>query len=352
MKLEAHSSAWLRDKDSLRPASVFHALLTDNRNTVASSLTRIFEKTSVTNRATLALALASVAWGLWWLPLHWLADRGLSGYWQGVVLYGSGALILALPLWPRRQKVDFANALLWVISLFTGVALAMYNAALLTDEVVRVTLLFYLSPIWSTLLAFIVLKEPIRLIRIASVAVGLLGAAVVLGGDGGIPMPHSLGEWMGFFSGVGTAIGSTYVRKAELTEGTVSPGGLEQTCTTFLVASAVGILFALTLPSTSLSAFPSSNIFWSTLPWAVGITMGWLLPQTWFYFWSAKHLDPGRVSLLMLLEVPVAAISAALVLHTPLGWHEVIGCALVILAGSAESLSQGPAHLSPLSSKD
>jgi drug/metabolite transporter (DMT)-like permease len=347
MKLEAHSSAWLRDKDSLRPASVFHALLTDNLNTVALSLTRIFEKTSVTNRATLALALASVAWGLWWLPLHWLSDRGLSGYWQGVVLYGSGVLILALPLWQRRQKVDFIAPSLWVISLFTGVALAMYNAALLTDEVVRVTLLFYLNPIWSTVLAFVVLKEPIRLIRIASVALGLLGAAVVLGSNGGIPMPHSLGEWMGFLAGIGTAIGSTYVRKAELTEGTVSLGGLELTCTTFLVASVVGTLFALTLPSTSLGGLPSSNIFWSTLPWAVAITMGWLLPQTWFYFWGAKQLDPGRVSLLMLLEVPVAAISAALVLHTPLGWHEVIGCALVILAGSADSLSQRPAHLFP-----
>jgi drug/metabolite transporter (DMT)-like permease len=313
---------------------------------VAPSFTNILEKTSVTNRATLALALASVAWGLWWLPLHWLADRGLSGYWQGVVLYGSGAFILALPLWQRRHKVDLTNALLWMISLFTGIALAMYNAALLTDEVVRVTLLFYLSPIWSTALAFVVLKEPIRLIRVASIAVGLIGAAVVLGGDGGVPMPHSLGEWMGLFSGVGTAIGSTYVRKAELTEGTVSLGGLEQTCTTFMVASVVGVLFALTLPSTSWSVFPSSNIFWSVSPWAVGITMGWLLPQTWFYFWSAKQLDPGRVSLLMLLEVPVAAISAALVLHTPLGWHEVIGCGLVILAGSAESLSQRPTLLS------
>jgi drug/metabolite transporter (DMT)-like permease len=319
---------------------------------VAPSLTHLLEKTSVTNRATLALFLASIAWGLWWLPLHWLSDKGLSGYWQGVVLYGCGAIMLSLPLWQRRQKVNLKVPLLWVISLSTGVALALYNAALLSDEVVRVTLLFYLNPIWSTILALVVLKEPIRLLRLASIAVGLLGAGVVLGSGGGIPIPHDLAEWMGLLAGIGTAIGSTYVRKAELTQGTVSIGGLEQTCTTFMIASTVGLVFALVLPPTGTASVPSISSSLSLLPWAAGITLCWLLPQTWFYFWSAKQLDPGRVSLLMLFEVPAAAISAALILHTPLGWSELLGCALVILAGSAESLQQ-PSVLEPsLEQKD
>jgi drug/metabolite transporter (DMT)-like permease len=292
----------------------------------------------------MALCIASIAWGLWWLPLHWLAEKGLSGYWQGVVLYGCGAVMLALPLWQRRQKVNLKVPLLWVISLSTGAALALYNAALLSDEVVRVTLLFYLNPIWSTILALVVLKEPIRLLRLAAIAVGLLGAGVVLGSGGKIPLPHDLAEWMGLLAGVGTAVGSTYVRKAELTKGTVSIGGLEQTYTTFMIASIIGLVFTLVLPPISPASVASLN--WSLLPWAAGITVVWLLPQTWFYFWSAKQLDPGRVSLLMLFEVPAAAISAALVLHTPLGWSEILGCVLVILAGSAESLQQ-PSVLEP-----
>ncbi|MGA7952189.1 MAG: DMT family transporter [Gloeobacterales cyanobacterium] len=313
---------------------------------MAPSIINLLEKTSVTHRATLALCLASIAWGLWWLPLHWLAAKGLSGYWQGVVLYGCGAMMLALPLWQHRQKVNLKVPLLWVISLSTGLALALYNAALLSDEVVRVTLLFYLNPIWSTILALIVLKEPIRLIRLASIAIGLLGAGVVLGSGGEIPIPHDLAEWMGLLAGMGTAVGSTYVRKAELTKGTVSIGGLEQTCTTFMIASIVGLVFALCLPPTSTDSVPSISSFWNLLPWAAGITIVWLLPQTWFYFWSAKQLDPGRVSLLMLFEVPAAAISAAFILHTPLGWSEILGCALVILAGSAESFER-PSVLEP-----
>ncbi len=305
----------------------------------------------MTNRATLALSLSSIAWGLWWLPLHWLAEKGLSGYGQGAVLYGCGAILLALPLWQRRQKVDLKVPVLWAISLSTGVALAMYNAALLSNEVVRVTLLFYLNPIWATILALVVLKEPIRLLRLASIAVGLLGAGVVLGSGGGIPIPHDLAEWMGLLAGMGTALGSTLVRKAELTQGTASLGGLEQTCTTFMIASIVGIFFALGLPPVSTSV-PSTSSFWSLLPWAAGITIVWLLPQTWFYFWSAKQLDPGRVSLLMLFEVPAAAISAALVLHTPLGWSEILGCGLVILAGAAESLQQTSVLEPSLEQKD
>ncbi len=318
---------------------------------MAPLITNLLAKTSVANRATLALFLASIAWGLWWLPLHWLADKGLSGYWQGVVLYGCGAMILALPLWQRRQKVNLTVPVLWLISLSTGAALALYNAALLSDEVVRITLLFYLNPIWSTILALVVLKEPIRMLRLASIAVGLLGAGVVLGSGGAIPIPHDLAEWMGLLAGIGTAVGSTYVRKAELTKGTVSIGGLEQTCTTFMIASMIGLIFALVLPPTGTASVPSLNN-WSLLPLAAGITVAWLLPQTWFYFWSAKQLDPGRVSLLMLFEVPAAAISAALILHTPLGWSEILGCGLVILAGSAESIQQ-PSVLEPgLKQKD
>jgi drug/metabolite transporter (DMT)-like permease len=306
---------------------------------VAPLIPNLLEKTSATNRATLSLGLASVAWGLWWLPVRWLAEKGLSGLWLSVVLYGCGAIALSPLLWQHWQKVRSAPYL-WLISLCTGTGLILFNTALMTGEVLRVTLLFYLTPIWATLLAFVILKEPIRPIRLVSLAMGLLGAFVVLGGTGGIPLPRSLGEWLGLMAGVAVAAGSTFVRKAESTKGTASIGGLEQTCASFMVAGILGLMAALLLPATPLNAPPSMGMLWSLFPFAVGIALFWLLPQTVLYFWGAKQLDPGRVALLMLIEVPAAALSTALLLSDPLGWPEILGCSLVVLAGLAESLQQ------------
>ena len=59
--------------------------------------------------------------------------------------------------------------------IFVGIGLAFYTVAMLETSVLRATLLFYLTPIWSTLLGFIILSEPFTKIRVAAILVGLAG---------------------------------------------------------------------------------------------------------------------------------------------------------------------------------
>jgi drug/metabolite transporter (DMT)-like permease len=56
--------------------------------------------------------------------------------------------------------------------------------------------------------------------------------------------------------------------------------------------------------------------------------------------WGAGRLDPGRVAVLLLLEVLASAISAALLTDEPFGLHELIGCILILAAGLVEGLDQ------------
>jgi drug/metabolite transporter (DMT)-like permease len=52
--------------------------------------------------------------------------------------------------------------------------------------------------------------------------------------------------------------------------------------------------------------------------------------------WAAPKLDPTRVGILHMIEVPVAAASAALIVSEHLSPLEVLGGGLVVVAGLLE----------------
>jgi drug/metabolite transporter (DMT)-like permease len=83
-----------------------------------------------------------------------------------------------------------------------------------------------------------------------------------------------------------------------------------------------------------------STVDAAILVWAALAALVWLLPLTWLLLWGARFLEPGRVSLLLLLEVAVAAISAALLAGEPFGLREAVGCVLIVAAGALEGWSE------------
>ena len=278
-----------------------------------------------------AVALSAALWGLWWLPLRALAEAGLTGAAVNAALYGIASLALLPWYWRRRRRIAAGGLLLLAAGGLFGAALVSWNLALILGEVVRVTLLFYLAPVWATLLALAVLGERVGRLRVISIVLGLAGAAVLLGFANGLPLPRSAGDWLGLAAGLLFALSVTLVRKGEATS------GLEQTLVAFAAAALLSLLM---LPVTPL---PGAPIGAAVLAWAALAALAWLLPVTWLLLWGARFLEPGRVSLLLLLEVAVAAISAALLAGEPFGLREAAGCVLIIGAGALE----GAAELRP-----
>jgi drug/metabolite transporter (DMT)-like permease len=275
-----------------------------------------------------AVALSAALWGLWWLPLRGLADAGLAGFAVNAALYGIATVALLPWFWQRRRRLAAGGLLLLGAGSLYGGAMVSWNLALITGEVVRVTLLFYLAPVWATVLELAVLREPVGRLRLISVGLGLAGAVVLLGFAGGLPLPRSAGDWLGLGAGLLFALSVTLVRKGE------AISGLEQT----LVSSAAAALLALLL--LLVAPVSAGRIEPAVLAWAALAALAWLLPMTWLLLWGARFLEPGRVSLLLLLEVAVAALSAALLAGEPFGLREAMGCLLILAAGALEGMAE------------
>jgi drug/metabolite transporter (DMT)-like permease len=242
------------------------------------------------------------------------------------VLYGIACLALLPWFWRRRRRLAAGGRLLLGAGAMFGAARVSWNLALILGEVVRVTLLFYLAPVWATLLALAVLREPVGRLRAVSVILGLAGAVVLLGFAAGLPLPRSLGDWLGLAAGMLFALSVTLVRKGQAIE------GFEQTLTSFAVAALLSLLLLPLAPTAPLTP--------TILAWAALAALAFLLPTTWALLWGARFLEPGRVSLLLLLEVAVAALSAALLAGEPFGPREATGCLLILAAGALEGWSE------------
>lgn len=279
--------------------------------------------------ATVAVAGSALMWGLWWLPLRSLQDGGMGSFQVNLSIYLPLAVI-ALPYLWRRWNGDLKDHALpfLVATLLMGLALLAWNLALLWGEVVRVSLLFYLTPIWSSLLSAAFLGIRFGPLRLATVLCGLSGAIIVLSGNAeGLPLPRETADWLALGSGILFAGSMVTTRRWP------AISGLPLTLSTFIVVALGSTVMVVSQEGlgTLLSLSP-----WLLLAAAlVGVL--WILPAMWLILWGAGRLDAGRISIILLLEIPVAAVSATLITGEAFGWHEAAGCLLVLLAGALES---------------
>ena len=63
--------------------------------------------------------------------------------------------------------------------MLVGVALLLYTISIVYTEVVRALLLFYLTPLWGTMLARIYLSEEITPQRVSAMVIAIIGALTI-----------------------------------------------------------------------------------------------------------------------------------------------------------------------------
>jgi drug/metabolite transporter (DMT)-like permease len=285
------------------------------------------------------VVFASAVWGLFWIPMRALAEVGLDGGWPSLGLYLS-CFLLCLPIMAWRRQSLLAGGLgLLVTGLFTGAAFSLYVTSLLLSEVVRVLLLFYMTPIWSTLLGRLLLGERITWNRLLAIVCGIAGLYVILGADGGLPLPRNLGDWLALAAGWAWAYGSLRVHR--------DPGiGVVQQSTAFFAGGLVISLLVLLLPELNRGALPAVEAMAGVAPWF--LVMAWLfvLPATILIFWGARLLSPGRLGILLMGELLVGVASAAVLAGEPFGAREILGTVLIAGAGVIE-VARAPVVTTP-----
>ena len=270
------------------------------------------------------VAVASVFWGLWWLPLRWVEGGGLDPLSVNFWLYAAATVGCAPLVWRRRRAVRAAGAWLPAAALLFGATILSWNLALLEGEVVRVTLLFYLAPVWGTVLGWWVLAEAICARRLIALPVGLIGAAILLGGDG-IPLPDGAGDWLGLGSGLLFALSATVARRGRV-------DGVAYTGLAFAASAVLALVLAFGLEGgVAVPTLAGTGLI-------AAVSLLWLVPTTFGLLWGSANIDPGRLGLLMLLEVLAAAVSAAFLTDEAFGLREALGCALILGAGLMETV--------------
>jgi drug/metabolite transporter (DMT)-like permease len=280
---------------------------------------------------SLAVASSGLIWGIWWLPLRKLDEAGLVGNWANLAVYALAALLtapFALMLW--RRAAAQLRALL-IIGVVSGISLCLWNLALLTGSVVRVTLLFYLAPVWCTALSLIVFKEPVRAMRLLTIVGGLAGAAVLVGIEKGGTAPLSPADGMALLSSLSFACMTVYMRKVG---GEV--GGWEKTFFTTAFAAIAALVAVALLPQGPAPALATVT---AAIP-ALLLCMVWQVVLLALFLWGCAYVESGRVSIYLLLEVVGAVISASLLTSDPFGWREAIGCLLIVGAGLLEGVDE------------
>ena len=280
--------------------------------------------------ASVALLIGGAMWGLYWIPVRFFVQLGLPGSWPGISMYLAG-LVAVLPfLWRERRVLVTRWRSLIFSGMFTGAAFSLYTTSLVYTDVVRSILLFYLTPIWGTMLGLVFLGERLRLQRAVGLLCGIGGLFIVLGGNQGIPWPKNAGDWLALVSGIAWALGSLGLYRAQKIP---IPGQVFAFVTGALIVAGIGVLVDLYLDL----PIPSKAVLINAAPYAA-LSAVLVLPMLFLTIWPATLLSPARVGLLLMSEVVVGLFSAALLAGEPFGWREVFGAALIVTAAILEML--------------
>ena len=280
--------------------------------------------------ASLAVAVSGAMWGCFWLPLRWISDQGLGGSWVSAVFF-LVATLTPLPFLLRRAAWQgFASQLL--TGTLLGLAFSLYTVSLVLTEVINAILLFYLTPVWSTLAGVFLLGERLTLRRALAIGLGFCGMAFILGFEHGIPMPRNTGDWLALVSGMIWAAGTMRSfhkpgRGIALPFFAFSVGGL--------AASLVIVLVALGAGSDSAAAANPAM----ALPWAVVMALIFFVPPNFLVLWAAQRIDSGRVGILLMTEVLMGAVTAALFSGEPFGMMQIAGTACIAAAALIEVMN-------------
>jgi drug/metabolite transporter (DMT)-like permease len=266
---------------------------------------------------------------LFWIPLRAFERNGLDPAWATLSQFLAPLAILipfAVYRWLRRQPTGFRQ---YRTGLLVGAAVAMYLESLLLTDVARALILFYAMPAWGTILEVSLMKRPFTRWRGFSLLLSLSGMLIILGVGDPLSLSVNLGDLLALLSGILFAFGAMRVRQAPETS------VFEQVFAFFQYGALAALALSL-LPLAALGQPPSREQLITLAPWLVLIAVGFLIPVMWGIYWGSRHVDPGRLGILLQIEAVVGIGSAALFAGEPFGIRQAIGAILVIGAGLVE----------------
>lgn len=284
--------------------------------------------------AVFGLLFGALCWGIIWYPYRLMAEAGISGVASSFYTYCIAAVIAGIYFCKHWRGLFAQPKSIFWLSVAAGWTNLSYVLAVIDGEVMRVMLLFYLSPLWTLLLARFWLKEPITQIGFISIVIALIGAYIMLAGPLGemtryLPVPRNTAEWLALSSGMGFSLTNVITRKSS---------HLSLRAKSFAVWFGV-IGVALIFSPFFLGKFPSPDFF-SLYHWLVmGLIALLLMTATLLVQFGLTQLTAIRASVLFLFELVVAAIASYYLAQESMTLNEWIGGSLIVMAALIAALN-------------
>jgi len=277
----------------------------------------------------LAVAIASAAWGLFWIPLRAFERHGLDPGWATLAQFLAPLIVLAPFALLRRLRGRPTGIAQFGTGLLIGAGVALSLESLMLTDVARALILFYAMPVWGTILELVFMRRPFTVRRAVTLLLSLAGMLAILGLGGPFSPTMNLGDLMALAAGILFAFGAMRVRQVP------SISVFEQIFAFFLYGSLAALALTF-LPLAALGKPPTAPLLAALAPWLGLAAIGFLIPVMWGIYWGSRHVDPGRLGILLQIETVVGVGSAALLAGETFGLRQAAGAVLVIAAGLVE----------------
>lgn len=286
------------------------------------------------NAPTVALLVSAVMWGVTWWPLKTLHQMGFDGLVLTTAAFGTASIVMLPVLWMQRGSLGRGLPALLLIMVLGGYANLSFTLAMMYGEVVRAMALFYMVPMWGVLGGRLFLGERIDCGRAAAVVFALGGAFMVLGGPQILSGQVSWLDLLAISAGLAFALNNIVFRYAQATP-----------VSSKLTAMLLGcfMLSALLVFQFELQSWPSvSHRDWF---WVGVYGIAWLLLATALTQWAVTHMQAGRASVIIILELLTAVATATWIGGEHMSVAEMGGAALILFGALIEARREGDADI-------
>ncbi|MBA4707617.1 DMT family transporter [Aquitalea aquatica] len=274
--------------------------------------------------AIVAILTTALVWGLMWYPFRALNERSVSIAQTSLLVYLIAAMLgIALFFDVYRRQLRW-HPVLPLLALLFGWCNFSYTWAVSEGMVMRVLLLFYLSPLWTALFSRLLLQEKLTRTGWLLVGLSLAGCLTILYRPGlldGAAMLSQRYEWLALSGGISFALGNVLSKRARNLPVPV------KSATIWFGVALMGFV-ALASRQQLGAVLETSAQAWLLLA-LLGMT---LLATSIISQHGVSLLPASQTMTLMLLELVFAALSAYWLAGERMNLQEWLGGALIAAA--------------------
>jgi len=247
----------------------------------------------------ISLLLSACLWGVFWYPLRVLEGLGLVGLWSTLTIFGSATAVVMVVVGVRRTGIRSHPWHLLVLAIASGWCNVAFIQAVLDGNVVRITLLFFLSPLWTVLLGRLILGERLQRSAQVTMVLAMVGAIVMLWDSTlGMPWPQDRADWLAISSGFGFALSNVMIRRLHEEDIWIK---------TVFAWIGVVILAAIWIVYTDT---PWPQVGQNVVLMTVFFGGAAMTCMTLLVLYGLSHMPAHRAAVILLFELVVGALSA------------------------------------------